>query len=290
ITEVDEEVVLAPIYQLQEKIIIIGGSIMAAASVATFVLSRRISHPIQKLRNATSEISKGNFDVQTDIQTNDEIGQLSSSFDSMAKTIKETISAITKRENIIQQQEHILMKYSEEKKECCVCLVDIVGSMTIKESLSDEQSKIYYDTFIKHVSKIVREHNGISVKVVDDSLLFYFPITSEVTSNDAIVCCLDIANSNEILKTNDLPGIAYRISAEIGDVNITKSTTTMMQDIFGEPVNHCFRINPYALPNTVITGESLYRRTKDYDRFTFTSIDQSLIKGLEYAIFIVSAK
>jgi len=64
-----------------------------------------------------NEISKGNFDLQTNIQTNDEIGKLSSSFDSMTNTIKETISAITKRENIIKQQEHILM-YSEEKKEC----------------------------------------------------------------------------------------------------------------------------------------------------------------------------
>ena len=64
-----------------------------------------------------NEISKGNFDLQTNIQTNDEIGELSSSFDSMTNTIKETISAITKRENIIKQQEHILM-YSEEKKEC----------------------------------------------------------------------------------------------------------------------------------------------------------------------------
>ena len=266
ITEVDEDVVLAPIYELQEKIIVIGGGIMAAASVATFVLSRRISHPIQKLRNATNEISKGNFDVQTNIQTNDEIGELSSSFDSMANTIKETISAITKRENIIKQQEHILMKYSEEKKECCVCLVDIVGSIMIKESLSEEQSKTYYDEFIEHVSKIVEKHNGISVKVVDDSLLFYFPLTSQITSEDAIECCLDIAYSNEDLneklKTKDLPGIAYRISSTVGDVNITKSTTAVIQDIFGEPVNHCFKINQYALPNTVVIGDSLYKKQK----------------------------
>lgn len=294
ITEVDEDVVLAPIYELQEKIIVIGGGIMAAASVATFVLSRRISHPIQKLRNATNEISKGNFDVQTNIQTNDEIGELSSSFDSMANTIKETISAITKRENIIKQQEHILMKYSEEKKECCVCLVDIVGSIRIKESLSEEQSKIYYDEFIEHVSKIVEKHNGISVKVVDDSLLFYFPLTSQITSEKAIQCCLDIAYSNEDLneklKTKDLPGIAYRISSTVGDVNITKSTTAVIQDIFGEPVNHCFKINQYALPNTVVIGDSLYQKTKDSEKFKFTKIDQSLIKGLEYLVFIVSKK
>lgn len=292
ITEVNESVVLEPIYELQQKIMIIGGAIMVAASITTFILSRRLSQPIQKLRKATNEISKGNFDVQTNIQTNDEIGELSSSFDSMTKTIKETISAITKRENIIRQQEHILMKYSEETKNCCVCLVDIVGSITIKESLSDEQARKYYDMFIEHVSKIIEKHQGISVKVVDDSLLFYFPISSDTTSEKAITCCLDIAESskelNEKLKTEDLPGMAYRISSTIGNTNITRSTMSTLQDIFGEPVNHCFKINQYALPNTLIVGDSLYQKVRDSDKFKFTRLDQSLVPGLEFVIFVVS--
>ena len=74
LTEVDESVVLEPIYELQQTIVIMGASIMAIASVAAFIISRKISSPIQKLRDATQEISKGNFDVQTNIQTNDEIG------------------------------------------------------------------------------------------------------------------------------------------------------------------------------------------------------------------------
>jgi len=172
--------------------------------------------------------------------------------------------------------------------------VDIVGSRVIKESLSDEQSKIYYDAFIEHASKIVEKYNGVSVKVVGDSLLFYFPLASNITSEDAIECCLDIAHSNEDLnkkmRAKDLPGIAYRISSTVGNVHITKSTTTVIQDIFGEPVNHCFKINQYALPNTVAIEDSLYQRTKDSGKFKFTRIDQSLIKGLEYVIFIVSKK
>lgn len=294
LTEVDEDVVLRPIYELQEKIVIIGASIMAVASVIAFVLSKRISTPIQKLRNATNEISKGNFDVQTDIQTNDEIGELSSSFDSMAKTIKETISAITKRENIIKQQANILLKYSEQKQECCVCLVDIVGSILIKERISDEQSKKYYNMFIESVAKIIEKHNGIAVKAVDDSLLFYFPLADNTTYENAIDCCLEIADYNSDLNENltseDLPDIAYRISSTFGMINVTKSSTETLQDIFGEPVNHCFNINQYALPNTLVIGDSLYQKVKDSEKLEFTRLDQSLIKGLEYKIFIVTRK
>ena len=293
-TEVDESVVLQPIYELQEKIIIIGASIMAIASITAFALSRMISNPIQKLRNATQEISKGNFDVETKIQTNDEIGELSSSFDSMAKTIQETIYAITKRENIIKQQTNILLKYSEQKQECCVCLVDIVGSILIKEKMSEEQSKKYYNMFIESISKIVEKYNGIAVKAVDDSLLFYFPFAENTTYENAINCCLEIADCNselnEKLRSEDLPEMAYRISSTFGKVNVTKSSTATLQDIFGEPVNHCFNINQYALPNTLVIGDSFYQKVKDSGKLKFTRLDQSLIRGLEYKIFIVSRK
>ena len=294
LTEVDESVVLEPIYELQQTIVIMGASIMAVASITAFIISRKLSSPIKKLRDATQEISKGNFDVQTNIQTNDEIGDLSSSFDSMAKIIKETISAITKRENIIKQQANILLKYSEQKQECCVCLVDIVGSILIKEKMSDEQSKKYYSIFIESTAKIVENHNGIAVKAVDDSLLFYFPLEDNTTYQKAIDCCLAIADHNselnEKLRSEDLPEIAYRISSTFGEVNVTKSSTATLQDIFGEPVNHCFNINQYALPNTLVIADSMYQKIKDSAKLKFTRLDQSLIKGLEYTIFIVTKK
>ncbi|WP_420545466.1 cache domain-containing protein [Nitrosopumilus sp.] len=294
LTEVDESVVLEPIYELQQTIVIMGASIMAIASVAAFIISSKISNPIQKLRDATQEISKGNFDVQTNIQTNDEIGELSSSFDSMANAIKETISAITKRENIIKQQANILLKYSEQKQECCVCLVDIVGSILIKEKMSEEESKKYYSVFIESVAEIVEQYNGIAVKAVDDSLLFYFPLKDDTTYENAVDCCLAIADYNselnEKLTSEDLPEIAYRISSTFGDVNVTKSSTATLQDIFGEPVNHCFNINQYALPNTLVIGDSMYQKVKDSEKLKFTKLDQSLIKGLEYKIFIVTRK
>ena len=292
LTEVDESVVLEPIYELQQTIVIMGASVMVVASVAAYIISRKISGPIQKLRGATQEISNGNFDVQTNIQTNDEIGELSSSFDSMARTIKETISAITKRENIIKQQANILLKYSEQKQECCVCLVDIVGSILIKEKMSGEQSKRYYGMFIESIAKIVEQHNGMAVKAIDDALLFYFPLEDNTTFRNAVDCCLAIVDYNselnEQLRAEDLPEIAYRISSTFGEVNVTKSSTATLQDIFGEPVNHCFKINQYALPNTLVIGDSMYQKVKGYEKLKFTRLDQSMIKGLEYVIFIVT--
>ena len=50
------------------------------AGIIGFFVSRSISKPIKQLYEATKEVEKGNFNVRTDIKTNDEIEELSNAF------------------------------------------------------------------------------------------------------------------------------------------------------------------------------------------------------------------
>jgi len=292
LTEVDESAILKPISELQNSILVVGLILMIVATAITFVLSKRISSPILKLRDAAQKLSSGNFDVRTNIKTGDEIEQLSASFDNMAKTLQETISAIGKRENIIRQQEDILLKFFEEKQDSYVCLVDLVGSARLTESLDLNAKKQYSKIFTDAIVPVIKKHHGISIKVIDDAILFYFPT---LENNDAIKnmlnCCLEISQLDAALNakttSENLPGMAYRISSAYGTINVAKTSDSLIQDIFGEPVNTCFKINQYALPNTVVVDKSVYEKAKDLD-FKFTKIDQSIVKNLEYDIFIVS--
>lgn len=290
ITEVGESTILEPIYDLQQKIIIAGLSIMIIASIVTYILSKRLSKPIIKLRDAAESISKGEFDTRSKIDTNDEIGELSSSFDNMARTIQETISAITKRENIIKRQENLLLKFSEQKQDCCVCLVDMVGGKEISSSMTKSQSSHYNEIFSDSILPIIEKYDGVPVKMIDDAVLFYFKATNEKIFSTVLDCCLDIAEANKDiskkLQDSNLPGISYRISTTFGTVNITKTESDTVHDVFGEPVNHCFKINQYALPNTVIIDQFFYAKVKELE-YRFTQLDESIIKGLIYRIFLV---
>jgi HAMP domain-containing protein/class 3 adenylate cyclase len=291
LTEVDESAILKPITELQNKIIIVGITLIVIASIITFIVSKRISNPILKLRNAAREISSGNFDVRTNIQTNDEIEQLSTSFDDMAKTIQETISAIGKRENIIKQQGDILSKFFEQKRDGYVCLIDLVGSLKLTRNLTEEQKKKYGQIFADSVVPVIKKYRGIPVKVIDDAILFYFPIIDDKVLTNMLNCCIDLSKLdkelNEKTKSENLPGMAYRISSSYGIVNEAKTSDSTLDDIFGAPVNACFKINQYALPNTLVVDDTVYEKAKDSD-FKFTKLDQSLIEDLEYALFIVS--
>lgn len=57
------------------------------AGVIGFLVSRSISKPIKELYEAAKEIEKGNFNVKTDIKTNDEIQELGNAFNRTTATL-----------------------------------------------------------------------------------------------------------------------------------------------------------------------------------------------------------
>ena len=89
---------------LQERILQTGLVITTVMAIIAFVISRTLSKPLIKLKNAANTIAKGNFEVRTKIKTTDEIGELSYAFDSMAQKIQESLIEIKEKEDVIKQQ------------------------------------------------------------------------------------------------------------------------------------------------------------------------------------------
>jgi PAS domain S-box-containing protein len=85
-------------------IITIGGII--AGVLLILILSQQLVGPITKLKNAVKAIAQGGFDTRIDIQSKDEIGELSSAFNQMTMDLKtsrdELITAKDYTDNIIK--------------------------------------------------------------------------------------------------------------------------------------------------------------------------------------------
>ena len=91
------------------------------------------------------------------------------------------------------------------------------------------------------------------------------------------------------MASENLPGVGYRISSTFGTIQVVGGNDKTVSDIFGESVNLCFKINQYALPNTLIIDQSMYEKSEKME-FTFTKLDKSIVRELDYDVFIVSRK
>jgi two-component system sensor histidine kinase BaeS len=64
------------------------------AALAGWAVSRRITLPLTELTKVTSQMSQGNLSARADVRSNDEIGQLGSSFNEMASQVEEMVGTL----------------------------------------------------------------------------------------------------------------------------------------------------------------------------------------------------
>ena len=87
-------------------ILIIGISI-------SFLFSKRITKSLENLRQAAYKISKGDYDTEIEIESNDEVGQLGKSFNVMTTNLKDIIRQLKNEINERKQADENIMRQNE---------------------------------------------------------------------------------------------------------------------------------------------------------------------------------
>ena len=296
LVEIDQEEIEEPIKTLQMRIILTGIIITLGMGIVAFVISKSLSRPLIKLKNAANNIAKGDFDIRTKIKTTDEIGELAHAFDSMAQKLQESLIEIKEKEDVIKQQEDILLQFSEQSEKYCVGMIDIMNSTKICSKLSDNETSEFYKIFINSTGAIIKKFDGTVVKNIGDALLFYFSTKNaeeKMVLRKCLECCLALSNAHaeitEKLEQQNLPLLNYRISATYGIVRIAKTSTSSVNDIFGTTVNRCAKINRSASTNGVIIGQDFYDSAKEFEDYSFKKIESDIVSPEHgYTGFIVS--
>lgn len=94
------------IYENMQSIIITLGiaSIIAImiAGVLSFIFSRMITEPIKQLTRSAKELAMGQMNHQIPVESGDEIGQLTGSFNYMAKELSRTLGTLSNEKNKLE--------------------------------------------------------------------------------------------------------------------------------------------------------------------------------------------
>jgi len=94
VTTVPVSVYQAEVLNLRSVIIALSFLLLLAAALSAIGLSNTISNPIRKLSKTMISLGKGNLSVRCDVQSVDEIGKLSATFNQMADNIEELIQKV----------------------------------------------------------------------------------------------------------------------------------------------------------------------------------------------------
>lgn len=158
----------------------------------------------------------------------------------------------------------------------CIGMVDMVNSTKITSGISHKKVCSLYTIFLNSMAQVVEQFEGKIIKNIGDSLLFYFPkikTRNRVELEKSLFCGKVLLRTryllNETLNTNDLPSVGYRITIDYGLISMADSATSSNKDVFGSPVNRCFKMKSLTEPNSMSIGSDLYQLVTDSKNFKF---------------------
>ncbi len=103
-----------PAYAMQSQMFYILLANFVMIIIINYYLSRSISHPIETLVSGISSIAKGNFDRPINIQTHDEIGELSKELDKMRINLKKIFESFKYESKILSMNSQNLIQHLDE--------------------------------------------------------------------------------------------------------------------------------------------------------------------------------
>jgi len=106
VAKIDKAEALQGVSQLRDALLLLGAILIPLLTLMSLALARSFIQPIQRLMRATKQIIAGDSAVQVKVDSEDEFGELSHSFNSMAHTLQQREESIRSQ---LQENDRLLL-------------------------------------------------------------------------------------------------------------------------------------------------------------------------------------
>lgn len=269
------EKILAPIVRFRLYYsIAVGVCILLIILLIRSLVGRTVGS-IADISRAAEKVSHGDYGDPLPITTSDEIGQLTESFNTMVKGLKERdFISNTFGRYVDQEIARELLRRPEarrlggERRKVAILMSDLRNFTLLSESLTPEDTIRMLNRYFSRMIEIIQAYQGIIVDFVGDALLVFFdpldrPILPSIRR--AIRCALEMQEAMNALNVENgaegLPQIQMGIGINAGEVVVGNigSELRAKYGIVGAPVNLTQRLQTVADVGQVVISEPVYR-------------------------------
>lgn len=282
--------------QIQIAALLTWAALIMALSI---IVHRKITLPISRLTQASQEIEKGvqhwigtaYLSKSISMHSNDEIGELASSFNHMVKVLgeKEKIRSLLGKvvsDEVASELLNKRVKVEGEERVATILFLDIRGFTRLSENMSPVDVLSMLNISFAKITEIIEQNRGVVDKYIGDAVMAVFgaPISSSNHANEAIRAAIEIVESmesiNSQLTNNGLPNIDFGIGINSGKLvaGNVGSERRMNYTVIGDVVNLASRIEGLSKKYgaRVIVGETT---KQEAPRFQYRHMGESYVKG-----------
>jgi class 3 adenylate cyclase len=272
--------ILAPIIRFRNYYVLGGGLCIVGIVLLIRSVGGKMVHSIKEISRAAGNVANGKYGDPLPQKSQDEIGQLISSFNAMVQGLKERdfISNTFGRYVDHEIARELLRKpeaarLGGEEREVAILISDIRDFTSLSEFLNPESIISILNHYFSHMIEVIKKHKGIIVDFFGDGVLVFFdPLDRRLASTirRAIQCAMDMQHEMEAfngeMKQEGLPEIKMGIGLNAGQVVVGNigSETRAKYGIVGSAVNLTQRIQEVARGGEVVISDSIYRYARKY--------------------------
>jgi len=242
-----------------------------------FALGTVLSRPISRLMEGTRAIADGNYAITLHVDSRDEIGELTQSFNEMAASLREkdaikrAFSRYVAREvvtEILKDPDKIVL--TGERREVTVLFCDVRGFTSISERLSPEEVVSLLNAFYTLMIDATFKHDGTLDKFLGDGVMAVFgaPIFHSDHSVRALRTALAMqAGIRELSARRVAEGkaplkIGIGVNAGSAVAGNVGTEARMEYTVIGDSVNLAARLESYAKAGQILISGDTYALVK----------------------------
>ena len=282
ITNVQYDVVFEGIAATTRRNIYLTIAVLFASVLFIWFFSKTISSPVKNLAKAAGRIEQGEFEIDLQPTTRDELGLLTQSFVQMGKglaereRLKDTFGRFINKD-IAEKAMKGELTLGGETKEVSVFFSDIRSFTAISEKLEPDEVVEFLNQYMTRMVDCVNKTSGVVDKFIGDAIMGVWgaPISAGSPAKDALNCVrAALMMRQSLLEFNVGRGGDKKPIIKIGcGINTGKvvagqigSNERMEYTVIGDAVNLASRTESLNKPlgTDILITENTYNLIKDH--------------------------
>lgn len=297
IAEVPEQRALEAAERVRVRSMWVAFSILCLSFLVGYLYSGSLTWPIKQIFQAAYKISEGDFNIQLNPKTNDEIAGLSLMFNRMAKDLAHRMKVIETFNKFHNKEVADLLlsgavKLGGERKVATIFFSDIRGFTSTSERMEPEAVVEMLNEYMTRMVAVILRNGGIVDKFIGDAIMATWgvPVGRPDDCANAVRACLEMREElrelNRVRVASGKMPIQMGMGLNQGEViagNIG-SNEKMEYTVIGDCVNTANRIESLTkeLKTDFLVSESVYETLKH--QFIFEAPLAMEVKGKAQAI------
>jgi len=284
---------LKPISEMRRLFSWYGAGLFALTVLAALLVTRQILRPVNELVGAARRVSAGDLTARVNWHSNDELGDLADTFNSMTESIRDKTEIIEQKNrenerlllNILPPEIATRLKNGEHEiadsfTDITVLFGDIVGFTALSSHTPPKEIVDLLNGLFSLYDEAAQELGIEKIKTIGDCYMAVCGLPrpcAEHADRMARMALRMVEATRQYGEQVHVP-LALRIGINSGPVVAgVIGTSKFIYDLWGDTVNLASRMESTGVPGQIQVTRAVYERLKD--KYEFESRGMVQVKG-----------